>query len=125
MDNAVVTVSEKESDYEDMASLINEFGESCLDKPLPYDPDIDISVVTQNYKGLKIIRNIDKSNGTIYFTVVNDKNNVHIHTKTRNSARKICGCYLDMTQRRDISKYCKYYRKEALGLAGFNIKHVV
>ncbi|MGL5243925.1 MAG: hypothetical protein ACRC7R_01935 [Sarcina sp.] len=74
------------------------------------------------YNGLKVIRNINKITRVKYYTILNPKNNSHIHVQGKNIAYKVCDCYKDLLEDKNLIKYSKYYRKCALGLMGYNIK---
>lgn len=113
---------QSQEEFSDMESLIKWYGESCLEDPLADKYDESRSAISHTYKGLNVIRNIDKLNGTKYYTIVNDSNNTHIHVMSKNIAHRICDCYIDFISERDITKYCIFYRKGALGLAGYNIR---
>ncbi|MPQ44056.1 hypothetical protein [Clostridium tarantellae] len=82
---------------------------------------LNFSLVNE-YKGLKVIRNINRITRVKYYTILNPKNNSHIHVQGKNIAYRVCDCYKDLIEERDIIKYNKYYRKCALGLMGYNIK---
>ena len=42
--------------------------------------------VSHEYKGLIVIRNIDRDNGTKYYTVFNEANGTHIYVRGKNIA---------------------------------------
>lgn len=110
-----------EEDFPDMAAMISVLGKSWLDLPISPSSN-EKKTISKKYKGLEIIKNTDRYTGINYYTVVNSKNGSHLHFHGKNQARRVCDCYDDLIKGKDIRSYEKYFRKEALGLAGFNIK---
>lgn len=114
--------NQAQMEFTDMKSLIDSLGESYLEEPLPEGYKENIFAISHIYKGLEIVRNIDKVNGTRYFTIINNINGSHIHVQGKNIAHRVCDCYDDLFNKRSASKYAKFFRKGAIALAGYNIK---
>lgn len=109
-------------EFHDMKSLIESLGESYLEEPLLEGYREVIFAISRRYKGLEVVRNIDKVNGTKYFTIINHNNGSHIHVQGKKIAHRVCDCFDDLINDRNIVKYNKFYKKGALALMGFNIR---
>lgn len=77
--------------------------------------------IKNNCYGLKIYKTIQKSDGDIFYTVVNPENNAHVHLKSYTSAVDTCRCFNKVKNFKCLKNEPHYCRIQALTLF-YNMK---